>query len=334
MCDNTTIIINDIVSTMQTELNDEQLRKLENVLYIKLHGMELHKEVTDVVVVEDEWERMLKIFLASKRVENCSEGTISGYRRCIQKFHDALPGKKISEISPMDVRWYLGIFAENHNASPCYLDNMRRIFSSFFGWLLAEEYINSNPLKRVSKIKVPKKVKRTYTGEEREMLKCHAKCERDVALLDFLYSTALRVGEVTSVDRKDVDFRTRGITVYGKKGKKERIVYINEECAYHLKNYLDSRKDDNPALFVTNLKPHNRMSIGAIQRVLKNLGRENGVHCHPHKYRRTLLTDGANRGVPLQELQYYAGHVNTQTTMEYINIDQKSIKSSYDKLLA
>ena len=183
-------------------------------------------------------------------------------------------------------------------------------------------------------MKVPQKIKKPYTAAEREHLKDIAKTQRDLAIMELLYSTAGRIGEVVAINREDVDFYNKEIVIWGQKGKKERTVYLTDGCIYHLKKYLDSRTDDNPALFVSLRKPYRRIGKSGIEAMLRKLGLEAGIHAHPHKFRRTLLTDAGARGVPLQELQAYAGHTKADTTMLYINVKQDAVKSSFMRCIA
>jgi site-specific recombinase XerD len=333
MADNIGIFITEVLAAMQTILSDSELQKLENVLFIKLHGYSLQKEETyDEPVSGEEWEHMFDMFSVTKRVSNRSDGTITAYHRCIEKFMQSV-NKPMDKITAMDIRWYLGSYQEKHHSSQGYIDNMRRIFSSFFTWCYLEGLISSNPMARVEKVKVPKKIFEPFTAEERAKLKDACEFQRDIALLEFLYSTALRVGECCSVNIEDINFATRELKVYGSKDKRDRIVYITEECAYQLKKYLDERDDDNPALFVTVRSPHARLAIPSVQQILRALGKKTGIHCHPHKFRRSMLTDGAKRGIPLQELQTYAGHDKPETTMGYVKVHQDNVKASFNKYL-
>lgn len=280
---------------MQDRLNDEQLLMLENVLAINLHGLEVKEECTQLVTSERHWEKILRMYIACKRLENCAESTLIAYQRCITMLFEGI-NKKIHEITTNDLRYYLAVYQEQRHISLSYLDTLRHYISSFFTWATDEGYINRDLSRRLKKVKVPRKLMKPYTAEEREHLKDIAKTERDVAIMELLYSTAGRIGEVVAINREDIDFINREIVIYGQKGKKERKVYLTEGCMYHLKKYLASRKDDNPALFVGERKPYNRLGIKAIQDMLKKLGRSAGVHAHPHKFRRTLLTDAGARG--------------------------------------
>lgn len=326
-------LIKNVIVAMQDSLTDEQLQKLENVLAINLHGMEVREECTQLVTSERHWERILKLYIASKRLENCAESTLLAYNRCITLLFQGI-NKKIHEITTNDLRYYLAIYQEQRKISLAYLETLRHNISGFFSWATDEGYINRNPARRLKRVKVPQKIKKPYTAEEREHLKDVAKTERDVAIMELLYSTAGRIGEVVALNRDDVDFVNREIIIYGQKGKKERKVYLTEGCVYHLKKYLESRDDNNPALFVRGRKPYNRLGRQAIQDMLRKLGAEAGVHAHPHKFRRTLLTDAGARGVPLQEIQAYAGHAKSDTTMLYVSVKQESVKASFMRLIA
>lgn len=326
-------LIAEILSAMQADLTPEQLRRLENVLVIKTRGLVLQEERTELVISERHWEKALRLYLASKRLENCSEGTLENYGRCIRMLMQAL-NKRLPEITTNDLRYYLALYQERRQISLSYLETLRHYISSFFSWLNDEGYINRNPARRLKRVKVPQKIRKPYTAEEREHLRCLAQTERDLALMEVLYSTAGRIGEVLALNRSDVDFIGREVVVYGQKGKKEREVCLTEEAAYHLRKYLAGRRDDNPALFVSLRAPYERLSTKAVQAMLRKLGRAAGIHAHPHKFRRTLLTDASARGMSLQELQVYAGHAKPETTMIYVTVRADEVKASFRRLVA
>lgn len=327
------IIQRKILERMQDVLENEQLQKLENAMAIEFHGIEVQEECTQLVTSETHWEKILRTFLASKRIENCAEATLSQYHTCVAKMITTL-NKRLQDITTNDIRYYLAMYQEQRKISISYMDTIRRYLNSFFTWISDEGYISRNPMRRLKKIKVPQKIKKPFTAAEMEHLRCSASCQRDVAIMQFLYSTAARIGEVVRINRKDIDWGNKEIIIWGEKGKKERKVYLTDECAYHLQKYLLTRTDTNPALFVSNKKPYNRMGKQAIQSMLRTLGQKTDIHAHPHKFRRTLLTDAGNRGIPLQEIQMYAGHKKPDTTMMYVTVNEENVKASFRRYIA
>ena len=329
-------IVDEIMLCMEDAgLTTEQLQQLSNALTLKLHGYQLVAECTQVVPAyqEAQWQRVLRLWLATKRLENCSEGTLENYRRCITMLMQGV-GKRLRDITTNDLRYYLALYQERRGIGLAYLETLRHYISSFFTWCQDEGYITHNPARRLAKVKVPKKIKKPYSAEERESMRCHAKRERDLAIIEVLYSTAARIGEIVALNRSDVSFKGKDIIIYGQKGKAERVVYLTDTAAYHLKRYLDSRTDDSPALFVSCRAPYKRLTESGIQAMLRQIGRATGIHAHPHKFRRSLLTDAGARGVPLQELQRYAGHVKPDTTMIYVSVREESVRASFNRYIA
>lgn len=322
-----------IIERMQDVLTNEQLQRLENVLAIEFHGIEVQEECTQLVTSEVHWQKILRTFVASKRIENCSPGTLERYNDCVVKLVTTL-NKRLQDITTNDIRYYLAMYQEQRKISMSYMDTIRRYLSSFFAWISDEGYISRNPMRRLRKIKVPRTIKKPFTQAEMEHLRCNAECQRDIAIMAFLYSTAARIGEVVRLNRKDIDWGNKEVIIYGEKGKKERRVYLTDDCAYHLHKYLLSRDDTNPALFVSNKKPHTRLGKQAIQSMLRALGQKTEIHAHPHKFRRTLLTDAGNRGIPLQEIQMYAGHQKPDTTMMYVTVSEENVRASFRRYIA
>ena len=265
-----------ILMRMQDILDNEQLKKLENVLVLEFHNIEVKQECTDLITSERHWEKILRTFLASKRIENCSEGTLKSYNDCVTRLITTL-NKRLQDITTNDIRYYLAMYQETRKISMSYLDTIRRYLSSFFAWVSDEGYIPKNPMRRLKKIKVPQVIKKPFTQAEMEHLRCSAECQRDIAIMEFLYSTAARIGEVIRLNRRDINWEGKEVIIYGEKGKKERKVYLTDECAYHLKKYLFARTDMNPALFVSNKQPHSRLGKQAIQSMLRTLGKKTGI---------------------------------------------------------
>ena len=239
-----------------------------------------------------------------------------------------------THISTDDLRNYLSEYQKINECSKANIDNIRRILSSFFSWLEDENYIIKSPVRRIHKIKTTKTVKETYTDEALELMRDNCDCLRDLAIIDFLSSTGMRVGELVKLNKADIDFENRECVVFGK-GNKERPVYFDARTKIHLKNYLDSRDDDNPALFVSLLAPYNRLKISGVEIRLRTLGRKLGIpKVHPHKFRRTLATKAIDKGMPIEQVQQLLGHAKIDTTMQYAMVNQTNVKLSHRKYIA
>ena len=274
----------------------------------------------------------LKIFLAAKRVEGCSEKTIRYYDSTIRNVLNAI-GKEVKSVTTDDLRVYLDEYQKRSNASKVTIDNIRRILSSFFAWLEDENYIAKSPVRRIHKVKTCKTVKETYSDEALELMRDHCDGIRDLAIIDMLASTGIRVGELVKLNRSDVDFENRECVVLGK-GNKQRRVYFDARTKIHLQNYLRSRTDDNEALFVSLQHPHNRLLISGVEIRLRELGRKLDLHkVHPHKFRRTLATMAIDKGMPIEQVQQLLGHQSVDTTLQYAMVNQNNVKLSHHRFI-
>ena len=325
--------VNNVILAMQDDLDRDQLYKLSNVLRIQLARMEENHNDKELVLSEDGWVRTLNLFLATKKLKNCADSTIEQYNRALRLMITTL-NKPLADITTNDLRYYMAVYQDQRKVSMGYLDTLRLYFSSFFGWLHNEGLISSNPANRLDKIKVPEKIMEPFTATELETVRDHCKTLRDRALVEVMYSTACRVGEICSINKDDVNFRDNEIIVYGQKGKRERKVYLTDNAAYYLKKYLLSREDNNEALFVGIRKPHKRITKDGVESMLRKIGEETNIHVHPHKFRRTMLTEQGRRGMPLQEIQTYAGHKKPETTMRYITVSEESVRNSFNRYIA
>lgn len=325
--------IDGVKNRMAQVLNDEQLQELEMAITICLGGLELKKEHTEVSTeVIDNWE-YLRLFLQHLVVSGKSRGTAANYKMHIRILLADIK-KPVQDMTDDDLMYHLAQQKYIRKVGNRYLDQKRMVFRSFFKWLRKKKYISESPAELLDPIKYDSKIKKPFSDEERERLRCACSCERDWAILEFLYSTAARVSEVVSLNREDIDFTEKQCIVRGKGGK-ERILYLNATSLYHLKKYLDERTDDNPALFVQQKKPYERLSDKGIQAVLRKLGEIAGItDVHPHRYRRTALTNAANRGMPLQDVQFMAGHASPDTTMIYCTVDSVKVKAEHRMHLA
>lgn len=326
-------LINQIQMEMSGVLNNAQRQKLCDVLehcffnldIVALDSQALNHGKDNVTLKEE--------FLSAKQIEGCSERSVNYYSSTLDNLIKSLI-KPFNQIETEDLRVYLSEYQKKNNASKQTIDNIRRILSSFFTWLEDEDYILKSPVRRIHKIKTTKQVKETYSDEALERLRDNCKCIRDLALIDILSSTGMRVGELVKLNRADVDFANRECVVLGK-GSKERIVYFDARTKLHLQNYLNSRTDDNEALFVSLLEPHNRLEIAGVEIMLRKLGRSLEINkVHPHKFRRTLATRAIDKGMPIEQVQKLLGHQKVDTTMEYAIVDQQNVKNSHKKYLS
>ncbi len=303
---------------------------VQDILIIELNNYEIQERCTDVATVDDSADRMLKKFLATKRIEGIAESTLLRYAEENKKLIRFL-GKPLYEVSTYDIRFYLSYRRENSGKKlgNRTLDGMRRCYSSFFSWLSAEGLIGRNPCAAIKQIKYRKEVKKPYSAAEMEKLRRACGNKRDLALLDFLYCTGCRVSEVARLNIDDIDFENMECTVLGK-GNKERTVYLSEVAAMNLGEYLASREDGNEALFTG--KGTERLGKNGIEVLLKRLGKKAGViNVHPHRYRRTLATNLLDRGMNIQDVAVILGHADLKTTQVYCYISQKNVKNAYSK---
>lgn len=325
-------IISEILQEMLPVLDNAQLAKLKGVLEHKLWNVEIVKKT-----VEDSFDKSNKefteLFISAKRVEGCSPKTLRYYLATINKMTDTV-GKHITKITTEDLRKYLSDYHEENNCSKSNIDNIRRILLSFFSWLEDEDYILKSPVRRIHKIKSSKTVKDIYTDEMLESMRDNCDSLRDLAIIDMLASMGMRVGELVHLNIEDIDFENRECVVLGK-GSKERPVYFDARTKIHLKNYLESRNDNNPALFVSMLKPYNRLKISGVEIRLRKLGRKIDItKVHPHKFRRTLATRAIDKGMPIEQVQRLLGHSKIDTTMQYAMVDQENVKLSHRKFIS
>lgn len=323
------IILTDVLTQMLPHLNNEQLIILQQVL-----GKTLDAHLTDEVPqkLSGNKENLTEMFIEAKRVEGCSEKTLKYYLNTIQKMLDAI-GKDIKQIETEDLRKYLTEYQTGGKLSRVTVDNVRRILSSFFAWLEDEDYILKSPVRRIHKVRTVSAIKETYTDEQMEIMRDHCTELRDLAMIDMLASTGMRVGEMVLLNRGDVNFNDRECVVFGK-GDKERIVYFDARTKIHLLNYLEKRSDSDPALFVSLRAPFRRLTIGAIETRLRKFGRQLGIpKVHPHKFRRTLATMAIDKGMPIEQLQRLLGHSKIDTTLQYAMVKQSNVKLAHRKYI-
>ena len=322
-------ITNDVVQQMLPYLNNAQIEKLKDALEHILWNYDI---VPSDGKKQEQEQNYLSLFLQAKRVEGCSEKSLKYYEKTIQKMLNGV-GKTVKEIVTEDIRAYLTGYQKQRQTSKVTVDNVRRILSSFFSWLEDEDFIVKSPVRRIHKVKTAKVVKDTYTDEALELMRDNCTTTRDLAMIDLLASSGMRVGELVTLNREDINFNERECVVLGK-GNKERLVYFDARTKINLQNYFDARTDDNPALFVTLKQPFERLKIGGVETRLREMGRRLKIpKVHPHKFRRTLATTAIDKGMPIEQVQQLLGHQKIDTTMHYAMVKQQNVKLAHRKYI-
>lgn len=323
--------LNEVLVQMLPHLNNEQSERLRDVLNSVFAGCDVVKQDFTTSASGDE-TNLKELFIAAKRIEGCSEKTLAYYQKTIEVML-ADVGKEVKQITTDDLRNYLTTYQQQNNLSKVTVDNVRRIISSFYSWLEDEDYIVKSPVRRIHKVKAASSIKETYSDEALEVMRDNAETLRDLAMIDLLSSTGMRVGELVLLNREDIDFAERECIVFGK-GNKERVVYFDARTKIHLKNYLDSRTDTNSALFVSLKAPFERLKIGGVETRLREMGKRLDIpKVHPHKFRRTLATMAIDKGMPIEQLQQLLGHQRIDTTLKYAMVKQSNVKLAHRKYI-
>lgn len=325
-------LIQSILGEMQKHLDCKQMIVLKSVLKGRMAAFEIKEIICWENSFQEENRKLLESFISAKKVEGCSEKTLAYYNKTIEHFLTS-SGSYLTQIETEQIRNYLFTYQERNHSSKVTIDNMRRILSTFFAWLEDEDFITKSPVRRIHKVKTDSLVRETITDEQLEQLHDICTEKRDLALVDILASTGIRVGELVRLNRDDMDLHERQCIVLGK-GNKERFVYFNARTKLHIQQYLESRKDDNPALFVSLKAPYSRLSISGVERRIKQLGKKLKLEkVHPHKFRRTFATNAIDKGMPIEQVQKLLGHVRIDTTLHYAIVNQNNVKLAHKKFL-
>ena len=325
-------IINTVIGQMSKTLDSIQLKNLRENLADTLSNYNITQSEPGADKSITENTELLESFLSAKKIEGCSDKTIKYYKATIQNLLNNLQ-ISVRSITTSDLRIYLSEYQEQKQSSKVTIDNMRRIFSSFFAWLEDEDYIIKSPVRRIHRVRTDTLIKETISDESLELLRDSCTEIRDLALIDLLASTGMRVGELVKMNISDINFQERQCIVFGK-GNKEREVYFNARAKIHLKQYIQQRTDSNPALFVSLSAPHTRLTISGVEVRLRNLGKHINQHkIHPHKFRRTLATQAIDKGMPIEQVQRLLGHVKIDTTLHYAMVNQSNVKMAHRKFL-
>lgn len=327
-------IIENVINEMTPHLCQEQLEHLSNVLYVNFHGKELQEQCTDLADSGiDGDEAKIRMFVASKRAVNRETNTLKQYTREIYRMLDFL-GKRIDDITGMDLRYYYGVMRERRGIKMSTMQTRLHYLSSFWDFLTTEELVRSNPVKKVGVLKLEKTIKKPFSAAEMEALRTGCEELRDRALVEFLYSTGVRVSELVHLNVGDIEMGKQELIVYGK-GSKERKTYLTDSAKFYLKRYFRTRPQEGlgeQPLFVTLDAPHSRLTISGVQNMLRTLGRRAGVaNVHPHRFRRTIATDLLSRGMPIEQVKEFLGHEKLDTTMIYCTVKEENVHASHRK---
>ena len=315
-----------VLNEMSEYLSIAQMKKLQEVIISTFAENEaVKKDISN--------DEFLEMYLAAKKIEGCSERTINYYRVTVEHLLSQI-NTSVRKITTEEMREYLANYQKRNNCSNVTIDNVRRNISSYFSWLEEEDYILKSPMKRIHKIRTKTVVKSTISDEGIEKLRDNCKEIRDLAMIDLLYSTGIRVGELVNLNIDDIDLEGRECVVYGK-GDKERRVYFDAKAKVHLRQYIEGRTDRNEALFVTLDAPYDRLKISGVEIRLRQLGRKLELErIYPHKFRRSMATRAIDKGMPIEQVQKILGHSQIDTTMQYAMVNQNNVKSSHQKYLA
>lgn len=322
--------IAEVLQEMLPYLDNSQMEQLQRVLQHTFWNCSVEEKQDGEP--SEQTPDMVDLFLASKRVEGCSEKTLTYYKATIEASINEI-GKQIRHITTEDLRSYLTEYQRKRHSSRVTIDNIRRILSSFFSWLEDEDYILKSPVRRIHRVKTSTVIKETYTDEALETMRDNCTELRDLAMIDLLASTGMRVGEMVLLNQDDIDFNERECIVFGK-GDKERLVYFDARTKIHLQNYLASRTDTEQALFVSLKAPYKRLQIGGVESRLREMGKRLDIpKVHPHKFRRTLATVAIDKGMPIEQLQQLLGNQRIDTTLKYAMVKQSNVKLAHRKYI-
>lgn len=326
-------IVTAIIQEMMPLLNENQLAVLKETVRAKLCGYDIRKKETSLMRTDQNGMSYLQVFLDSFRQNGKSEGTVEQYQGHLGRMLSYI-GKNVQEIEDDDLIDYMHKYKQLRKVSGRYLNNMRLVFNSFFRWLQRRKAIFRNPVDGLEPIKYRQTVKKPLSPEELERVRCACEKERDLAIVEFLYSSAVRVSELTALNRDDICWESDDVMVLGK-GNKEREVYLNARTHLHLRQYLESREDDNPALFVREKAPHERLTRAGVEYIISKLGMAAGVkNVHPHRFRRTSATDLLRMGMPIEQVQELLGHTKIETTRIYCTVTKEQVKSSHRRYMS
>lgn len=329
-------IIKEIICAMSENLSIDELRKLDNVLRVKLHGMKIEEECTELSTYSDDNDYILRVFVANKKLENASNKSIKQYVDTTRNMLVAID-KNYKDVNTDDVKYYLAMYQAKRNVSTNTIANMKRFISAFFSWAENEGFITKNPVRAIRNIKQVRKEKQFLNNDEVEKMRDNCISLREKAMFEFLLSTGLRVSELAALNINDIDFSADRIRIYGFKTRTYRTGYLSAKAKLHLQKYLSSRNDNNQALFVASKGEHLRLGNSSIEKELQSIAERAGIEKHVtvHLFRKTFATKLCAAGTPIEIIKELLGHADISVTEKnYITINQDDVKAAHRRSAA
>lgn len=323
---------NELAARLLAAIPQDQIATVLSVLDTTLSGYDVSRKQVELIA-SDTVPEVARYYIASKAVANLSAGTLKIYRLRLVDFFSMVK-KSYQDITANDIRMYLFFCKDQRHASDAYLDNIRRILHTFFQWCVDNEYLLRNPCATVEQVKYQQKERVPLSAYELELLRWNCRTLREKAMVDFLFSTGIRLSEFSNVCLQDIDWIKRSVVIRHGKGNKRRTVFFNAESELSLRKYLESRNDESDALFVTIRKPHHALGPKSVENEITKIARRAGLHAFPHKLRHTFATSGLRGGISLEDLQALMGHSKPETTLIYAKIDTRRLQMEHDRVYA
>ena len=326
-------VINNILVAASEFINDGCLEQMRLILFMNLcnYTFVKNEDSTSIVKSEDDTLEIIHNWQNQLIMDGKTQTTIRQYGNELKNLL-LYVGVSIRDLRERHINSYLAYGKiKKHWKDKTYNSKVRSL-RAFFKWAYEYDVILVDPMKRIHETKEEYRMGAVLTPEQRELFRCACKTERELALVDLLYSSGGRVSEICQLNRNSIDFHNRCVTILGK-GRKEREIRFSAQARVHLLDYLGSRSDSNDALFVSTKAPHCRLSIAGVQYILKQIQKRDprlaGLKISPHTFRRTCGTDMINRGAPAEMVQKKLGHTKVDTTLQcYAAISQESLRDA------
>lgn len=330
MTNNSEAFRTELISRLLQSVPQAQISEILPILDQTLSGYDVSRKPVEIITL-DGIPMSVKKFIASKAISNCSPGTLKIYTLRLVDFFTMM-NKLPPDITPDDIKMYLFYYKTQRSASDSYLDEIRRILNSFFSWCVKNEQLIRNPCASLDPIKHQEKEREPLVPYDLELFRWNCKTIREKALVDFFFSTGMRLAECHDCNQSDINWNDRSVIIRHGKGDKRRHVWFNAEAELSLRKYLESRTDSDEALFVSERRPHGRLSARGIENIILKVSARSGLHVYPHLLRHTFATAGLRGGMSIEMLQFLMGHSDPRTTMIYAKLDQAAVRREYSRV--